>query len=613
MSKVELNRLILKIIGQQQLAVMAGVVPIVYMVVLIMGLEGDLAWKIALINVSWIIPVFGVAIPLLLTVQVTKNALTHKASDMPGDRLKRILQVPRRIELGLYACYGVSGFCFSIWPPFVYGISSLWAVPQVLLAFELLLGIVFIWQSLRIEKLIRPYALEEFHKHPLAVVTGSGFVWPRQRWYLPYCFALYVVSTLTVTGIIIAKKAQVGFNVLFSELQQVLAPDVMSMVRVRVDDILGSMVMPVVLVGGFLVLAAAVSAFELARQQHTGMEAVQSSIASLVSGSPSLPQWVSTNEVGDLSRATATTLEQLRDFSFSLGESAQMLGHSAEELGASHRQQTEALSAHAAALQETQVTAQEIKQTSLVASQKAEGVLQHAERADQIGRGGESAIEQSLQGLEEIQQQVLQMATSIRALEERTRQIAYITATVKELADRSNMLALNAAIEAVRSGEHGKGFAVVAREIRNLADQSIRATYKVNDVLEDLSSAIRDTATMSELGSEKVRNSLVQVQRFGDNIRQLSGIVRDNVSSVRQISAAVTQQNTGISQIFAAVNDLTKIMDQTMTSLKTSDEAANQMRVVASRVNGFVEKYGWQSQQGGEQAPDPLKNNSANA
>jgi methyl-accepting chemotaxis protein len=605
MSKAELNRLILKVLLEQQLAVMLGVVPIVYMVVLIMGLEGELAWKIALINVSWILPVFGGVIPLWLTVHVTKNALADKPDDVPGARLRRILEAPRRIELGLYACYGASGFCFSIWPPFVYGISSVWAVPQVVVTFELLLGIVFIWQSLRIEKVLRPYALEEFHRHPQAELRGRGFIWPRQRWYLPYCFALYVVSTLTVSGMIISRKAQTGFNALFAELQTMLPPQVMALLRERVQDIMGSMVVPVLLVGGFLVLVASMAAFELARQQHAGTDAVQRSIVSLVAGSPALPKWVSTDEVGDLSRATATAFEQLRAFSFSLGESAQLLGESAEELGLSHKRQTEALSTHAAALQETQVTAQEIKQTSLLASQKAEGVLQQAERADQIGRLGEGAIEQSLQGLSDIQQQVLQMATSIRALDERTKQIAHITQTVKELADRSNMLALNAAIEAVRSGEHGKGFAVVAREIRSLADQSIRATYKVHEVLDDLSNAIRNTAAMSELGSEKVHSSLSQVQGFGENIRQLSSIVRDNVSSVRQISAAVSQQNQGIGQIFQAMIDLQKIMDQTMSSLQTSDEAANQMRSVVGRVTGFVEKYGWQNRTGQVEGPGP--------
>jgi methyl-accepting chemotaxis protein len=470
-------------------------------------------------------------------------------------------------------------------------------IPQVLTAFLLIALIVFIRQSVWIDRLLRPYALAEFHKYPQVQPNGSGPLWPKQRWYLPYCFALFVLSTLTVTGIIIFKKAQAGFAELFAELTKVATPETVTFVRDSLDGITGSISFPVILVGGFLVLTAAWTAWELARHQSTGAMAVQQSIESLASGRPALPNWVATDEVGDLSISTAAAFEQLRAFSLSLGDSANMLGQSAEQLNESHRLQTRALSVQASSLQETQVTAQEIKQTSIVASQKAESVLQQAERAEQIGRAGENAIVQSLSGLQEIQQQVLQMAQSIRALDERTQQIANITTTVKDLADRSNMLALNAAIEAVRSGEHGKGFGVVAREIRSLADQSIRATYNVRDVLEQLNTAIRNTAAMSEEGSVKVTASLTQVQSFGDNIRQLSGIVRDNANSVRQISAAVTQQNSGIGQIFQAVNDLTKIMDQTMSSLRTSDDAANQMRTVAERVNTFVRQYGWREGQ----------------
>jgi methyl-accepting chemotaxis protein len=148
----------------------------------------------------------------------------------------------------------------------------------------------------------------------------------------------------------------------------------------------------------------------------------------------------------------------------------------------------------------------------------------------------------------------------------------------------------------------------VAREIRSLADQSIKATYSVQNILMDLSEAIRVTADMTEGGSMKVQGSVQQLQSFGENIRQLSGIVRDNVSSVRQISAAVTQQNQGIGQIFQAVNDLTKIMDQTMSSLRTSDEAADQMRLVAERVSTFVGEYDWQSRKEREAAAEGASN-----
>jgi methyl-accepting chemotaxis protein len=341
-------------------------------------------------------------------------------------------------------------------------------------------------------------------------------------------------------------------------------------------------------------VSASLSAVQLARHQHRGFLALQASIEGFASGAPRRPAWVTTDELGDLARKSAGALDQLKSFTLALAESAKQLGKSAEELDVSNSKQNEVLSLQAAALQQTQVTAQEIKQTSLLAAQKAEGVLAQTERADEISRSGESAIEQSLSGLKDIQQQVKDMSTRIKALDERARQIANITTTVKDLADQSNMLALNAAIEAVRSGEHGKGFGVVAREIRNLADQSIQATNHVREILQDISEAIRTTVSITEKGSEKVDSSLAQVSAFGDNIRQLSGIVRDNAAAVRQISAAVTQQNAGIGQIFQAVNDLTKMMDDTMQRLRSTDGATSLVRSVAEQVSGLVGNYGWQ-------------------
>src|SRR5205823_5185129 len=123
------------------------------------------------------------------------------------------------------------------------------------------------------------------------------------------------------------------------------------------------------------------------------------------------------------------------------------------------------------------------------------------------------------------------------------RQIRGITETVKDLADQSNMLALNAAIEAVRSGEHGKGFAVVAREIRSLADQSIQATNRVRDILEDLGATIEGAVSITERGKQKMESSIALVRTSGDSLRELSGIVKDTSSAVRQIAAAVSQQN----------------------------------------------------------------------
>jgi methyl-accepting chemotaxis protein len=297
------------------------------------------------------------------------------------------------------------------------------------------------------------------------------------------------------------------------------------------------------------------------------------------------------DETGELALAFSQMQEKLKEVLRALQESVLLLTNAGDELGQSTEEQSQTITRQATALQETQVTAQEIKQTSLLASQKAEAVLQLTEKADAVSAQGETAIESSLSGLTDIRAQVDEIATRIGQLSERTEQIGGITQTVKDLADQSNMLALNAAIEAVRSGEHGKGFAVVAREIRSLADQSIQATSRVREILEDIGSAIRDAVAITEHGSQKIDGGLTQVRATGENLRALSNIVKDNSSAVRQIAAAVSQQNAGITQIFGAVTDQTRMMDETMRRIETTTQAAAVLKNLSQRVSDVVSRF----------------------
>ena len=267
------------------------------------------------------------------------------------------------------------------------------------------------------------------------------------------------------------------------------------------------------------------------------------------------------------------------------------LASSVTDLSAAASAQSELIARQAAALQQTQTTAQEIRQTSMLASQKASDVLGVAEQAEQIGRTGESNIEQTFAGLTDIRGHVGQIAAKIRELGEATQKIGGITVTVKDLADQSNMLALNAAIEAVRSGEHGRSFGVVAREIRSLADQSIQATNRVREILEDISGSIRGAVAITEKGSQKIEGGLQQVRVSGENLKQLSNIVKDNSAAVRQIAAAVSQQNAGITQIFSAVTDQTRMMDETMRRLESTTQAASTLKDLSQRVSEVVGRF----------------------
>ncbi|QRN94405.1 methyl-accepting chemotaxis protein [Archangium violaceum] len=573
----------------------AHTAPTVYLIMVITGFSSEeiLGTLPLVLPLLILVSVVG---PFLLMRRMVFQALTRQPGELDGARLKRILELPQSCELGLIGLTTLGVAIYTIAPVIHYGKNPL-LIPWAIVTVVLLGALSGIHTRVSFERLLRPLAIQEFQRNPVAVLNGSGFLWPRYQWYLPFALGLFIVCALLMSFTVVGREAYGLYTQALLQVDAAPQGQVSQILRAAVAELFKGSIIPLVLLNGYLLVAAAISAVSLARQLSEGTRSVQVSMEALAAGAPRLPEWCSTDELGELASATARAFSKLRDFSFSLRDSAGSLKRSADQLGLSTTKQTEVLTLQASALQETQVTAQEIKETSAMATQKAEIVLKQTDRANEISQEGEAAVARSLEGLKEIQAQVREMASRIRALDERARQIGKITESVKQLADRSNMLAINAAIESVRSGEHGKGFGVVAREIRSLADQSIKATTNVRDILEDISEAISSTAAMTEAGSEKVESSLGQIREFGETLQQLTSIVRDNAQAVRQITTAVGQQSTGITQIFQAVNDLSTMMDQTMSQLNTSMGSVDLVRNVSEQVASFLGSYGWSESQ----------------
>jgi methyl-accepting chemotaxis protein len=299
----------------------------------------------------------------------------------------------------------------------------------------------------------------------------------------------------------------------------------------------------------------------------------------------------SRDEIGELATSFGLMMERLRDVLLALRASAEQLESAAGQLSEDAAMQNRTISRQASALYETQVTAEELQRASRVAAQRAQAVLKAAERADSLGHAGEQALEGSVEGLTYMRNQVDQIARTSQELQQRTTQIGGITNTVKDLADQSNMLALNAAIEAARSGEHGKGFAVVAREIRFLADQSAKATGRVQEILNDIRRAILATVQTSESGAREVEGGLAQVRVTGESLHALASIVHDNRLAVGEIADTVSQQDAGIAQLFAALRDLSTLSQETVTRLSATEQAAVRLSEASRQVSGIVRQY----------------------
>jgi methyl-accepting chemotaxis protein len=296
-------------------------------------------------------------------------------------------------------------------------------------------------------------------------------------------------------------------------------------------------------------------------------------------------------EVRELGRAFDGLMATLRDITVEMRGATDRLLSAAGELGAITHAQGDSVARQASALEEARRTSLALRESSRVAGSQAEGVLHVAERAEELGRDGQATMAENLSSADAIRGQTRAVVERIGRLATSAQRIAAITATVKDLADQSNLLALNAAIEAARAGEAGLGFGVVAREIRVLADRSIRATVEVRTVLTEVLAGIRESTGLVEAADTGLEEARMRTRRLGDSVAGLTGIVRENLSAVREISSAVASQGAGIGQISTAVEDLAQMMQSTVQSVTATGEAAGMLREVSEQVSSAVKAF----------------------
>jgi methyl-accepting chemotaxis protein len=259
----------------------------------------------------------GMAIVVALAAQwvvsgaLVRAALATRGGEAPGIRLARILELPRRIEL----LSGTSGWLAG---GAAFGVLAVWkdAVPTAL-AIEaaglavfasLVPGVVLV---MMVEDVVRPTAMEEAARD--ARPAGRrGLFWPRQRWYLPYAFAVALVSLLVFSGLVLVARYRSAVAVLVSEAGAREGALAAELLRERLEAQASAAFTPVATIAAVLLVAFGVTGVVLARRQARAAAAVEASLRSMAAGAPELPRWVSTDEVGDLAAATGQIALEMR-------------------------------------------------------------------------------------------------------------------------------------------------------------------------------------------------------------------------------------------------------------------------------------------------------------
>jgi methyl-accepting chemotaxis protein len=173
----------------------------------------------------------------------------------------------------------------------------------------------------------------------------------------------------------------------------------------------------------------------------------------------------------------------------------------------------------------------------------------------------------------------------VRGLDEAAQRIDKVVALITDIAEQTNLLALNATIEAARAGEAGKGFAVVASEVKNLANQTAKATEEISSQISSVQSATKSSVE----ALESIFGTIGQISQISTTI---AAAIEEQSAATAEISRNVEQAAIGTKEVSSNISGVTQAAGETgqvsQQVLEAAKSLAHQSDELRKEVDGFL-------------------------
>ncbi|WP_245931725.1 methyl-accepting chemotaxis protein [Actinokineospora auranticolor] len=174
--------------------------------------------------------------------------------------------------------------------------------------------------------------------------------------------------------------------------------------------------------------------------------------------------------------------------------------------------------------------------------------------------------------------------STVAKLGESSMEIGNVVKVITSIAEQTNLLALNATIEAARAGDAGKGFAVVANEVKDLAQETAKATEDISRRVEmiqaDTANAVNAIDEISEI-----------IGRINDFQLTIASAVEEQTATTTEMNRNVGEASAGVSEIAANIGGVAASAGNTTGTVTQTATVLEGLTSLSSELQDQVNRF----------------------